>query len=305
MGIINEVGNRYGRLVVIERAPNDSAGRAYWKCKCDCGNLTIVRGTTLRSGATNSCGCLQKEKAKANGNDLSGKRFGRLAVIEQSTNNTNHRGKFWKCECDCGNFIVTRGDNLLSGSTKSCGCLQKEKAGQNNFVNEIGNRYGKLIVTEQYKSDSEGHAKWLCKCDCGNTRICTGISLRRGTCLSCGCLASSGEMNIEKELNKNNVTYEKQYTFDNLRSKKGALLRFDFAIFNENKELKCLIEFQGEQHTDRNNWWYSEEGVERDKLKKEYCEDNNIPLLYCDRNTNLEAFIRGVVFQWLPLEFSL
>lgn len=58
MPVINEIGNKYGRLTVIERAPNDSAGRAHWICKCECGNTTIVRGTTLRSGATQSCGCL-------------------------------------------------------------------------------------------------------------------------------------------------------------------------------------------------------------------------------------------------------
>ena len=305
MGVINEIGHRYGKLVVIERAPNDSAGRAYWKCQCDCGNFTVVRGTTLRSGVTKSCGCLQKQIAKSNGNSLIGKRFGRLVVIEQAENNKKHRGRFWKCKCDCGNFITTRGDNLISGATKSCGCLQKEKAGQWNIIDETGNRYGKLTVLKQVDSDLEGHSRWLCQCDCGNRKICYGVSLRRGVNLSCGCLVSSGEMNLEKELNRHNIIYKKQYTFDDLRSKKNCLLRFDFAIFNKNKELKCLIEFQGEQHTDKNNWWYSEEGIERDKLKKEYCKNNNIPLLYCDKNTNLDVFVKGVVFQWLPLEFSL
>ena len=292
MGVINEIGNRYGNLVVVERAPNDSAGRAYWKCQCDCGNFTTVRGTTLRSGTTKSCGCLQKQIAKSNGNDLTGKRFDRLIVIEQAENNTKHRGKFWKCKCGCGNFIITRGDNLISGATKSCGCLQKEKAGQWNFIDETGNRYGKLVVLKQLNSDSEGHSRWECQCDCGNTKICYGVSLRRGVNLSCGCLTSSGEMNIEKELSKNNIIYEKQYTFDNLRSKKGSLLRFDFAIFNKNKELKCLIEFQGEQHTDKNNWWYSEEGAERDKAKKEYCKNNNILLYEWDKNTDLEQAVQ-------------
>lgn len=60
----NEIGKRYGRLVVIERAPNTKAGDAMWKCKCDCGNETITRGRNLRTGRTKSCGCLHDEKAR-------------------------------------------------------------------------------------------------------------------------------------------------------------------------------------------------------------------------------------------------
>lgn len=53
----NEIGNRYGRLTVIERADNIGPYAA-WKCSCDCGGETIVRGQALRSGTTKSCGCI-------------------------------------------------------------------------------------------------------------------------------------------------------------------------------------------------------------------------------------------------------
>lgn len=52
---------RFGRLVVLERAENIGTKTA-WKCKCDCGNECIVFGTHLKSGHTQSCGCLQKER---------------------------------------------------------------------------------------------------------------------------------------------------------------------------------------------------------------------------------------------------
>lgn len=52
MSFKNEIGNRYGRLIVINREPNDKSGRAMWKCKCDCGKEIIVRGTSLRYGST-------------------------------------------------------------------------------------------------------------------------------------------------------------------------------------------------------------------------------------------------------------
>lgn len=51
-------GQRYGALVVIERAGTDDKNRQpLWLCECDCGNKTIVRSNGLRSGNTKSCGC--------------------------------------------------------------------------------------------------------------------------------------------------------------------------------------------------------------------------------------------------------
>ena len=54
-------GQRYGRLVAIERAPNKGR-RTMWKCKCDCGNEVIVRAENLKSGNTISCGCYASEQ---------------------------------------------------------------------------------------------------------------------------------------------------------------------------------------------------------------------------------------------------
>jgi len=56
--------------------------------------------------------------------------------------------------------------------------------------NEIGNRYGKLVVVERAPKP-EGRPKgayWLCKCDCGNSKIVRGADLRSGDVNSCGCL---------------------------------------------------------------------------------------------------------------------
>lgn len=58
--------------------------------------------------------------------DLTGKRFGRLTVIEATKNSQGE--KVWKCQCDCGNISFLKTRELNSGNTKSCGCLQKEKA---------------------------------------------------------------------------------------------------------------------------------------------------------------------------------
>lgn len=61
---IDLTGNRFGRLSVIRQSGNTNAGQAKWLCLCDCGKQTTVAGQYLRSGHTQSCGCLFSEKAR-------------------------------------------------------------------------------------------------------------------------------------------------------------------------------------------------------------------------------------------------
>jgi hypothetical protein len=53
------VGRRFSRLTVIERDP--TARYASWRCRCDCGEITVVRTEQLTGGGTRSCGCLQRD----------------------------------------------------------------------------------------------------------------------------------------------------------------------------------------------------------------------------------------------------
>lgn len=58
--LINLVGQRFGRLVVISKC--DSRNHmSVWRCQCDCGNITDVYGNNLRRGYTQSCGCYRHE----------------------------------------------------------------------------------------------------------------------------------------------------------------------------------------------------------------------------------------------------
>lgn len=54
-------GQRFGRLVAIERAGRSKNRQAMWRCACDCGNLTTVRLDCLKNSNTRSCGCLHDE----------------------------------------------------------------------------------------------------------------------------------------------------------------------------------------------------------------------------------------------------
>ena len=59
--IKNLTGQRFGRLLVLERAGSTEQGRACWICKCDCGEITVKQGKLLRNGHCKSCGCGEYE----------------------------------------------------------------------------------------------------------------------------------------------------------------------------------------------------------------------------------------------------
>lgn len=70
-------GQRFGRLVVLERVENTKQRRARWKCQCVCGNKTVVNGFHLTRGETKSCGCLSHD-VKVKRCTVHGKRKTRL-----------------------------------------------------------------------------------------------------------------------------------------------------------------------------------------------------------------------------------
>ena len=126
--IINERGNKYNFLTVVDRAQNDSSGRAQWLCQCDCGEMVIAKGSSLRNGKTKSCGCYQKIRtSEAKTKDLVGQTIGNFTVLESIMGTKNGERHKWRCKCNlCGNenaMIST--DNLKH--QESCGCLIESK----------------------------------------------------------------------------------------------------------------------------------------------------------------------------------
>ena len=119
---IDLTGQRFGRLVVIERVERPSTVKfgTYWKCQCDCGNKINANSSNLKSGSICSCKCLSKEN-KSKYEDLTGKKFGKLFVIKYVTKD-KHGHRMWLCQCDCGSETIVEGHNLKSGRQKSCHC---------------------------------------------------------------------------------------------------------------------------------------------------------------------------------------
>lgn len=63
----NLIGQRFGRLTVIERTGILKNGSALWRCKCDCGQIKTATTAHLKGGFVQSCGCLKRERASENG----------------------------------------------------------------------------------------------------------------------------------------------------------------------------------------------------------------------------------------------
>ena len=64
---IDMTGRVIGRLLVIEECGRDARGEALWRCRCECGNEVIVRGSHLRNEDTTSCGCYRREAHTTHG----------------------------------------------------------------------------------------------------------------------------------------------------------------------------------------------------------------------------------------------
>lgn len=118
-------GRRYGILTVVEQASErNSRGRVLYRCRCDCGGERLATRANLERGEITSCGCKNHPPRK----NLTGQRFGRLTVLEIAEppcgrKRTTYR---WRCRCDCGNLTVVSTNDLTTGKTQSCGCLQRE-----------------------------------------------------------------------------------------------------------------------------------------------------------------------------------
>lgn len=288
--LIDETNNRYGALTVLSLT-KDKNNRTAWLCKCDCGNTTIVRGPDLRKGKRTTCGkkgCYYKQIRNGNTTNEIGKIYGRLTVLAQNKERTPGGKIQWICQCNCSNktIVIATTETLHLGMTKSCGCYSRDMASKRMTKDITGQRFGKLIALYSTKEKNQNKSYlWHCKCDCGNECDVPLSYLTQNNTKSCGCLISSGEEKIKDILIKNNIFYSQQYSFSNLVSSKNKKLRFDFAIFDdiEKSKLIGLIEYQGQQHYSPIDYFGGEETFKKlqhhDFLKKEYCKDNNIPLL--------------------------
>ena len=156
------------------------------------------------------------------------------------------------------------------------------------FSQQHQKKWDKIIVYKQYRCKCVLCGKeYYIKCDKFGIYPPTeyGYHAYNGywSDISCDChQISSFQWIVNKLLFENNVPYRVEYSFPNLR---GVFynLKFDFAIFNVDGSLKCLVECQGEQHykavDEFGGEWQFNNQVKNDNKKREYCKKNNIQLI--------------------------
>lgn len=185
---------------------------------------------------------------------------------------------YWKCQCSCPDKTITYvpTDKLISGHTRSCGCL--------TWHNLLGQAFGKLTVIEKTEQNSnDGSVIWKCQCSCENKTVIEvpSTKLISGQIFHCGCEKdmSVGENTIALILTENHIPFQREKVFKELRYENGSYPRFDFYVNN-----KYIIEFDGEQHfNSRENGWFNKEYVlaiqAKDSYKNNWCKENNIPII--------------------------
>jgi hypothetical protein len=137
---------------------------------------------------------------RINMEDLTGKKFGFLTVLDFGDKKNGCRT--WKCKCQCGNIKDIRERHLKIGKSKSCNCgliRRKDMTGivKNSWI---------VIGLDETRSDL-GHGFWICKCLCGYEKIVNGGDIRRGKALRwCSCSQSKKK--------KNDEIFDKNYEID-------------------------------------------------------------------------------------------
>jgi hypothetical protein len=126
-----KVGQVIGNLTILELAPGyyktREGSHRGWRCQCKCGKIIVVTSSNLKS--QKSClDCSRKEGGKKQILPLTGRKFGRLLVIGP-TEVRYHGYVVWKCRCDCGEVKYLPTHSLVTGNTKSCGCILGEGNG--------------------------------------------------------------------------------------------------------------------------------------------------------------------------------
>jgi len=103
------------------------------------------------------------------------------------------------------------------------------------------------------------------------------------------CKETIGEKTVRNWLNENNINFKPQHRFPNCTMIKP--LPFDFYL----PEYNICIEYNGRQHYEHNHFFVTKNGFEelkkRDKIKMEYCHDNDIPLIVIKYDEDVNSIL--------------
>lgn len=154
-------GRQFGKWTVL-----GYDGRSKWKCQCSCDDKTIksVRGSDLKNGKSQSCGCGIKE-------DLMNQVIGDFEVIGY-----NKEVYKWICKCTkCGEIALRTKYDLINRHNSNC-------SKRIRYEDLKGKHFGEWEALEYM-----GDYTWKCKCSCGTIRSVSRYDLITGGSTNCGC----------------------------------------------------------------------------------------------------------------------
>ena len=273
---------------------------AFATCKCVCGTVRDVRLHKLLSSACLDCGCGHRARLKEatiqKYSYLIGSQINAWTCLNILPPDECRRKTYVLCKCTCGTVKEVQLTYLLNSNSKDCGCGRKESLSRLKTKDFAGQRFGKLTVLEKLpERDKHGHTIYKCICDCGNTVNVLGNSLSTNHTASCGCLVSYWNMYIQKLLEKYKLEYKAEFTV----YIGNTYYRYDFYL----PQYNLMIEYDGEQHFKPVCFFGTEADAneafrrtqEHDKIKNQYCAQNNINLLRIPywETKNIETTIKN------------
>ena len=123
--LLDITNQKFGLLTAIKATREKSGSAFIWEFKCDCGQICKVRATRVKRGEIQSCGCHKNGVLKQNRSIFPKQKFGMLTAICPSDTSTKRRPK-WLFECDCSVIKDIRIGHVITGHTRSCGCLHNK-----------------------------------------------------------------------------------------------------------------------------------------------------------------------------------
>lgn len=222
--------------------------------------------------------------------DFTGKEINGILVKEIIIDSGGEgKHKKWKCECTkCKKEFIAQSNRIKTRKTYYC-----EECSKTDKEDLTGKRFNHLIVDYMIKTNKRQRSKCSCTCDCGTTGVIVQCNhLKEGSTKSCGCILSYPEEEIASILTENNISFEKQKSFPDLKYVNP--LRCDFYL----PDMNLIIEYNGKQHYEPIDYYGGIENysktIARDKAKRDYCIINNIGYVVIRYNEDiLEALIKN------------
>lgn len=215
MTVDNLIGQRFGRWVVLSKGTD----KQHWVCRCDCGTTKTVSGYCLKTGESESCGCLRHyltsySKNVSHGQSMT-KLYSRWLAMKRRCFRKSDpkyprygargitvcrdwldfarfyeyiRNNLGDCPSGCSLDRINNDGNYEPGNVRWSTARQQ---GLNREASRVlvGKRYGCLVVLDYPVEFSGRHSLWTFRCDCGNIVKRRSGHVKMGLTKSCGCVS--------------------------------------------------------------------------------------------------------------------